>query len=863
MKKFLGLAAIIAALGFLFAAAGCSNASDSNNAALLGLLNGTPAQPTTPAQTSTPAPAPTELEIPLTLEAIEDGEITLKNPWSTLKYKMNDGEFQTPTVKIQTNVQAKQSYEPTYASIQVKAGDKVSFFADGSENDIDNGKLMMIQAQKDCYIYGNIMSLVDSSDYKSKTALNARAAFAMLFRNNKHIKNHSEKKLVLPATTITYGCYGRMFEGCSALTSAPDLPATTLAESCYSGMFSGCEALTSAPALPAKSMAESCYSSMFHGCANLAAAPDLPATSLAKSCYSNMFYNCANLTTAPALPSATLYEKCYERMFYECKKLEKAPDLPAKTLVKECYSEMFYECEKLNYIKCLAEDISASACTSSWLTRTASAGTFIKNNSAQWHINGQKYNIGGYNITASDGIPENWTVQTAVPEYNIAVTGGTAKNASGDAITKAMAGTVVTLVPGDAPTGKAFSHWTSSSEGVSLKSDKASNTTFTMPANDVSISANYSVVNYTINIGSLTGGSVTAKDSSGNTIYAAAYGDTVTLSIAAADHYEYKADSISVTGVTSFSGSGLTRTFTMPAQNVTVSATFTKINYSITTSGIANGTVTAKNSSGQAITSATYGQTVTLVIAAANYYEYTADSISVTGVTNLGGSGLTRTFTMPAQNVTVSATFFTGPTVAATEAKELGDIVLDNGLVVRYADRNKMTASQKSAAVAIIFDAANKKGVGVKIGEKKKWCSEGAGLFNTNEYTVSEEDGYANKTAAHPHMVTWSEGAYPAFWFAEVDNRKGIYNDDKWYLPASKELITLFANLETVNNSFDALGITTKIVEGDWTWSSSCCDPSKIHQDTQTAAIFASDSKGIALFDKKGELKACGVHVFN
>ena len=383
MKKFLGLAAIIAALGFLFAAAGCSNASDSNNAALLGLLNGTPAQPTTTAQPSTPAPAPTELEIPLTLEAIEDGEITLKNPWSALKYKMNDGEFQTLTVKIQTNVQAKQSYEPTYASIQVKAGDKVSFFADGSENDIDNGKLMMIQAQKDCYIYGNIMSLVDSSDYKSKTALNDRAAFAMLFRNNKHIKNHSEKKLVLPATTITYACYSRMFESCAALTSAPDLPATTLAESCYSGMFSSCEALTTVPALPATTLAQSCYSSMFSSCEALTTAPELPATTLAQSCYSSMFNTCSNLTTAPAaLPATTLTANCYERMFIQCKKLEKAPDLPAKTLVKECYSEMFYECEKLNYIKCLAEDISASACTSSWLTRTASTGTFIKNNSA-------------------------------------------------------------------------------------------------------------------------------------------------------------------------------------------------------------------------------------------------------------------------------------------------------------------------------------------------------------------------------------------------------------------------------------------------------------------------------------------------
>ncbi len=870
MKKFLGLAAIIAALGFLFAAAGCSNASDSNNAALLGLLNGTPAQPTTPAQPSTPAPAPTELEIPLTLEAIEDGEITFSNPWSALKYKMNDGEFQTLTVKIQANVQAKQSYEPTYASIQVKAGDKVSFFADGSENDIDNGKLMMIQAQKDCYIYGNIMSLVDSSDYKSKTALNDRAAFAMMFRRNKTIKNHSEKKLVLPATTITYACYSRMFEGCAALTSAPDLPATTLAESCYSGMFSSCEALTSAPALPATTLAQSCYSSMFSSCEALTTAPALPATSLAKSCYSNMFYNCANLTTAPALPSATLYEKCYERMFYQCKKLEKAPDLPAKTLVKECYSEMFYECEKLNYIKCLAEDISASACTSSWLTRTASTGTFIKNNSAQWHINGQKYNIGGYNITASDGIPENWTVQTAAPEYNISTSGisnGTVTasvNSTNASTAEANATVTLTASPATGYQLSSIAVTKASGEAVTTSGDGLTRT-FTMPAENITVSATFTQISYSITKQTMSHGSVTVDTISTSNATSAAYNTPVILTIKPDTGYELGSISASTaSSAITLSGSGITngsaRTFSMPAGNVTVSATFTKINYSITTSGIANGTVTAKNSSGQAITSATYGQTVTLVIAADKYYDYTADSISVTGVTNLGGSGLTRSFSMPAQNVTVSATFFTGPTVAATEAKELGDIVLDNGLVVRYADRDKMTASQKSAAVAIIFDAANKKGVGVKIGEDKKWCSDGAGLYNTNEYTVNTDDGAVNKSNAHPHMVTWSEGAYPAFWFAEVENRKGIFNDDNWYLPAEKELNTLYANQETVNNSFDALGITTKINELKWMWSSNGFAISL--GGNPNVAAFVNGSSGGGGVGKTTELRACSVRKF-
>ncbi|MBQ3835598.1 MAG: hypothetical protein II814_00535, partial [Treponema sp.] len=512
------------------------------------------------------------------------------------------------------------------------------------------------------------------------------------------------------------------------------------------------------------------------------------------------------------------------------------------------------------YIKCLAEDISASECTLSWLTRTASTGTFVKANGVDWP-------------TGNSGIPENWTAQTAAPEYNISTSGisnGTVTasvNSTNASAAEANATVTLTASPATGYQLSSIAVTKASGEAVTTSGDGLTRT-FTMPAENVSVSATFTQISYSITKQTMSHGSVTVDTSSTSNATSAAYNTPVILTIKPDTGYELGSISASTSAsAITLSGSGITngsvRTFSMPAGNVTISATFTAINYTITTSGIANGTVTAKNSSGQAITSATYGQTVKLEIAAANYYEYTADSISVTGVSNLGGSGLTRTFTMPAQNVTVSATFFTGPTVAATEAKELGDIVLDNGLVVRYADRDKMTASQKSAAVAIIFDAANKKGVGVKIGEKKKWCSDGAGLYNTNEYTVSEEDGYANKTAAHQHMGVWSAGAYPSFWLAEVENRKGIYNDDNWYLPASKELITLFTNLETVNNSFDALGITTKIVEGDWTWSSSCPDPSKIHQDTQTAAIFASDSKGTAFFGKENEIKACGVRVFN
>ena len=90
-------------------------------------------------------------------------------------------------------------------------------------------------------------------------------------------------------------CYRSMFDGCTSLTTAPELPATTLAEGCYFSMFDSCTALTTAPALPATTLANYCYAYMFHGCTALVTAPALPATTLAEGCYYNMFSGCTKI----------------------------------------------------------------------------------------------------------------------------------------------------------------------------------------------------------------------------------------------------------------------------------------------------------------------------------------------------------------------------------------------------------------------------------------------------------------------------------------------------------------------------------------------------------------------------------------
>jgi hypothetical protein len=206
----------------------------------------------------------------------------------------------------------------------------------------------------------------------------------------------------LPATSLANYCYYQMFCGCTSLTTAPStLPAKTLVDNCYHSMFAGCTGLTTAPSLPATTLAKFCYSAMFQGCTSLTTAPSLPATTLADYCYNYMFQGCISLTTAPStLPATTLAERCCQNMFLGCTSLTTAPELPATTLAKFCYYQMFYGCTKLNSIECLATNISASNCTTNWVNGVAASGTFTKAAS-----------MSGW-TTGNSGIPSGWTVQT-------------------------------------------------------------------------------------------------------------------------------------------------------------------------------------------------------------------------------------------------------------------------------------------------------------------------------------------------------------------------------------------------------------------------------------------------------------------
>ncbi len=370
MKKSLLKNALAAlALAFLFAA--CSNPSSPES------------------KPSKPDPKPAQgTEIPLTLEALGDNTtITLSetNLVTNLKYSIDGAE---PV--------AVSSSEPK--EITLSKDSCISLYAEGTNN--SNSENFNINCSADCYVYGNVMSLL-SSDFKDKNEITQDYAFCGLFYNNTHIKNSPQKELLLPATSLAEGCYYMMFSYCTSLTTAPVLPATCLARECYESMFYNCTSLETPPVLPATSLADYCYSHMFDSCTSLTEAPDLPATNLADFCYCGMFYGCTSITKVPALPATSLAKGCYDNMFYGCKSLETAPALPATKLADYCYSYMFGGCTSLNSVKCLATDISAKNCLKDWLSGVASTGTFVKAASMTGWPSGQ------------NGIPSGWTVKDA------------------------------------------------------------------------------------------------------------------------------------------------------------------------------------------------------------------------------------------------------------------------------------------------------------------------------------------------------------------------------------------------------------------------------------------------------------------
>ena len=184
----------------------------------------------------------------------------------------------------------------------------------------------IFEANKKCYISGNIMSLLADKDNLSESAFHG--AFSKGSNTAvTYIDIHPDNPLILPVTQLASQCYMQMFRNCTSLTRAPRFRVEGTAFRC-------------------------CY---------------------------NMFRQCSNLVDVSGieLPAMTLTQDCYRELLRQCTKVKTAPILPAKTLVTECYRQMFSQ-SGVTTIICLATDISATRCLNEWMSGVPSKGTFYK-----------------------------------------------------------------------------------------------------------------------------------------------------------------------------------------------------------------------------------------------------------------------------------------------------------------------------------------------------------------------------------------------------------------------------------------------------------------------------------------------------
>lgn len=158
---------------------------------------------------------------------------------------------------------------------------------------------------------------------------------------------------------------------------------------------------------------------------------------------------------------------------------------------------------------------------------------------------------------------------------------------------------------------------------------------FIMPGAEVTVTATFVEADYTITYkaehGSVTG-PATAK-----------YEDVVSLTVGAADAY-YEFDKVVVTDASGKELPLVANQFNMPASNVTVTATFKAIDYTITVAETTHGKV-------EAPAKANKGDVITVKYTPDEGYEL--DTITVSGGATVEGDK----FFMPGSNVTVTVTF--------------------------------------------------------------------------------------------------------------------------------------------------------------------------------------------------------------
>ncbi len=117
---------------------------------------------------------------------------------------------------------------------------------------------------------------------------------------------------------------------------------------------------------------------------------------------------------------------------------------------------------------------------------------------ANWKINDGDYGLGDavYDTTINLTVTENLNILAVYEgiEYTVTVDDGSSN------YDQCVMGTVVTITADKAPAGMEFDYWSVDTQNASLADAYSATTTFTMPEDDVAVTANYKPIAYTVSV---------------------------------------------------------------------------------------------------------------------------------------------------------------------------------------------------------------------------------------------------------------------------------------------------------------------------------------------------------------------------
>ncbi len=260
------------------------------------------------------------------------------------------------------------------------------------------------------------------------------------------------------------------------------------------------------------------------------------------------------------------------------------------------------------------------------------------------------------------------TINYALDSFGISVSAGTGGTASASKSSAAPGETItITCSPSSGYTAN-----TPTASGITFTSAGTNTWTFTMPSSAVTVSCTFSKISYNVSVSAGAGGSATRDKAT------AQIGDTVTITCTPSAGYT--ANTPTASGIT-FTSAGTNKwRFTMPAAAVSVSCTFSKVTYTITkaVSPSGAGTVTAA-STGQV------GDQISVSQTPASGYYFSGWTFSPAGPSVSGGK-----FTMPANNVTITANYLKRSTATVNTSSVTG-----GGTVTLNIVPDKATYSHK------------------------------------------------------------------------------------------------------------------------------------------------------------------------